>query len=65
LEPVRGRLRALATKCSMTVCICYHGYVSRLGSWHLDNETISQLAALGLDVDLDLYADGPELLDDL
>jgi len=34
-----------------------------MGGWDLDSTTLKRLADIGCDVDLDLYAFGPELPD--
>jgi hypothetical protein len=59
LDKLEGRHRAIADlkpDCEIYICICYHGYRTAMGGWHLDPQTLQRLAAFGIDVDLDLYA---------
>ncbi len=56
-----GRVAALAAECTVAVGICYEGYKDWLGGWAASPATIERLAALGANVELDLYASGPDL----
>ncbi|MDO3412205.1 DUF4279 domain-containing protein [Saccharibacillus sp. CPCC 101409] len=41
--------------------IAYYGYKEEMNGIHLDAKTMRRLAALGLELDIDLYAGGPDL----
>lgn len=58
LEPARPRISELQDQCETYICICYEGYQAWMGGWHLDQATIQRIAALGAEVDFDLYASG-------
>lgn len=60
LEPAQSMIAELQDKCEIYLCICYEGYRSWMGGWHLDKATILRIAALGAEVDLDLYAYGEQ-----
>ena len=58
LEPVEANIASLQDECEIYISICYKGYKDWMGGWHIDKETIRRIAALGAEVDLDLYAYG-------
>jgi Domain of unknown function (DUF4279) len=58
LEPAQTRIAQLQGEGKICICICYEGYRSWMGGWHLDRENIRRIAALNAEVDLDLYAHG-------
>ena len=55
------RIAELAGECEVAVTICYEGYKDWLGGWGAGPGTLQRLAALGANVELDLYASGPDL----
>ncbi len=61
LEPVETQVASLRDKCEILIGICYEGYKSWMGGWHLNHSTILKIAALAAEVDFDLYAFGPDL----
>ena len=58
LEPIEANIASLQNECEIYLSICYKGYKDWMGGWHIDKETIRRIAALGAEVDLDLYAYG-------
>ena len=58
LEPVEANITSLQDECEVYIGICYEGYRNWMGGCHIDRETIRRIAALGAEVDLDLYAYG-------
>lgn len=62
LEPVQSKIAALQDECEIYINICYEGYKNWMGGWHIDKATIRRIAALGAEVDLDLYAFGENSL---
>ncbi len=60
LEPAQSTIAALGDKCEIYLRICYEGYRGWMGGWHIDKATIRRIAALGAEVDLDLYAYGEQ-----
>jgi Domain of unknown function (DUF4279) len=62
LEPMQLRVAQLQGECKIFICICYKGYRSWMGGWHLDQESIRRIAALNAEIDLDLYAYGENKL---
>lgn len=60
LEPAKSMIAELQDKCDIYLSICYEGYRSWMGGWHIDKATIRKIAALGAEVDLDLYAYGEQ-----
>jgi hypothetical protein len=58
LEPFQSNILALQNECKICIMICYEGYRGWMGGWHLDRLTIQKIAALGAEVDFDLYAYG-------
>jgi hypothetical protein len=61
LEHVRTNIAQLANECNICLCICYEGYKDWMGGWNADKETIKRISALEAEIDLDLYARGPDL----
>lgn len=60
LEPAQSRIADLQDECEIYICIYYQGYRGWMGGWHIDKATIRRIAALGAEVDLDLYACGKQ-----
>jgi len=63
--PMANGLAQIANACHVVLHIGYKGYQSSMGGLHLDAETARQIATLGADIDIDLYASGPELPDEV
>jgi hypothetical protein len=61
LDGAAPRIAELAGECDVAVTICYEGYKDWLGGWVAGAGTLERLAALGANVELDLYASGPDL----
>jgi hypothetical protein len=61
LEHAYSRIGELAARCDVWIQVVYHGYGSQMWSLHWDAETMRRISTLGVDVDVDLYASGPEL----
>ncbi len=55
------KVQSLPGDCSVGINVAYYEYQDGPGGWHLDAETLSKLAALGADLDVDLYVSGPPL----
>ncbi|MEM9007581.1 MAG: DUF4279 domain-containing protein [Cyanobacteria bacterium P01_F01_bin.86] len=60
LEPAQLMIADLQDECEICICICYAGYRGWMGGWHIDKATLLRIAALGAEVDLDLYAYGKQ-----
>ncbi|MEO1590875.1 MAG: DUF4279 domain-containing protein [Cyanobacteria bacterium J06632_22] len=60
LESAQLMIADLQDECEIYICICYAGYRGWMGGWHIDKATIRRIAALGAEVDLDLYAYGEQ-----
>jgi hypothetical protein len=58
LDAVRSNLIALQDECEMCINISYKGYRDWMGGWHFDRSTLNRIAALGIEMDFDLYACG-------
>jgi hypothetical protein len=58
LKPLQSIFATLQNECDLSINICYEGYKDWMGGWHIDRNTILEIAALGAEVDLDLYALG-------
>jgi hypothetical protein len=58
LDPIQAEIANLQDSCDITICICYNGYQSSMGGWHIDKEILQKIVALGAEVDFDLYAYG-------
>lgn len=64
LEPHTHQLAELATKADhIELSIAYFGYTAQMWGIHLEPEVVRQLAELGVAIDIDLYASGPDLSD--
>jgi len=63
IEPYREEIVRLSEQATVLIYICYKGYVDWMGGWHLDSTTLKRMADIGCNVNLDLYALGPELPD--
>jgi hypothetical protein len=57
-KPLQSKFASLQNECDLSINICYQGYKDWMGGWHVDRNTILEIAALGVEVDLDLYAFG-------
>lgn len=62
LEPVQPTIASLHNECEVCINVCYEGYRDWMGGWHIDKTTIRRIAALGAEIDLDLYAYGKSSL---
>lgn len=51
----------LAGQCSICISVVYRGYQCQMWGLHWTADTLRQLAALGVDIDVDIYASGPDL----
>ena len=63
LVPVRQQLREVherSTSCMINVA--YYAWQSQMWGCHLSVNTIQRLSSLGIALDIDVYAEGPELL---
>lgn len=60
LQPLREKLLSLSQDCNIGISCAFYEYACRSSGWHLDRQTIQQLADLNLYLDIDLYAGGPE-----
>lgn len=61
LENVATRISSISQQCEVYIGISYRGYQNQMWGWHLDTHTMSRILSLSADVDLDLYASGPDL----
>jgi Domain of unknown function (DUF4279) len=61
LESASSRFSQLAGRCSFCISVVYRGYQCQMWGLHWTADTLRQLAALGVDIDVDLYASGPDL----
>ena len=55
-EPRWDEVLALRGLQSAQVAIAYHGAVETMAGFHLDRDLVAELGALGLELDIDLYA---------
>jgi hypothetical protein len=53
----------LASQCTVCISVLYRGYQSQMWGFHWTADTLRQLSALGVDIDVDIYASGPDLPD--
>ena len=60
LEGARERIAKLAKECHVAIHICYEGYKEWMGGWVVQTTTFRRIAELGVHVELDLYACGPD-----
>jgi hypothetical protein len=56
-----SRISELAVRCSVCISVVYRGYRCQMWGLHWSAETVQSIAAFGVDIDLDLYASGPDL----
>ena len=61
LLPHKANIYALSAVADVGINIAYWGYKEQMWGIHFGTEIIQGLAALNLRVDVDLYADGPDL----
>lgn len=62
LAPASSRIRSLANRCSVELRVVYHGYKDGMWGLHWSSEMLQAISDLGVDLDVDLYAAGPDLL---
>ncbi|GGO40304.1 DUF4279 domain-containing protein [Deinococcus humi] len=62
-EPAAPRIRALIPSCMVSVVVGYWGYTQQMWGVGGTARDMARIAALGADLDIDLYASGPELID--
>jgi hypothetical protein len=55
------RISELAVRCKVCISVVYHGYQCQMWGLHWSTETVRRIAALGVEIDIDLYASGPDL----
>ena len=65
LEADKGGVTALGDKASVQIQVAtiFHNGNTMLGGHHLDKDIIKRLAALNLEIDFDLYAEGNMFID--
>jgi|GEM_PF-2360977 len=63
LEPATDRIRALKPECSIMLQASFQGFSGQMWGLGVTADSLERLAALGADLDVDLYAGGPELPD--
>jgi hypothetical protein len=63
LLPRIEMVKALKEIAELEICIAYHGYQIEMWGIHFNKEIISKLSQLDIEVDIDIYAGGPELLE--
>jgi hypothetical protein len=51
----------LTGQCSVCITIVYRGYQSQMWGLHWTANDLQQIAAMGVDIDVDIYASGPDL----
>jgi hypothetical protein len=61
LTPVSSQIARLSDRCSVCLSVFYHGYQSEMWGLHWSAQILRTVAALGVDLDIDLYASGPDL----
>jgi hypothetical protein len=61
LEPAAPRIAELAKETEITLSICYEGCKDWLGGWDADPRALRRIADLGVHLQFDLYASGPDL----
>ena len=55
------KIKALSLKADIGINIAYYGYKEQMWGLDLSANTIKKMAELGVSVDIDLYAGGPDL----
>jgi hypothetical protein len=63
LDNVSSRFALLTGACKIEVNVVYEGYSSEMWGIHWSAKDLSRVGALGADLDLDIYASGPDLPD--
>lgn len=61
LLPFAANIRALSALADVGINVAYWGYKDQMRGIHFGTDIIQGLALLNLSVDVDLYADGPDL----
>ena len=61
LIPIQAQLAKLSPHARMEVNIYYQGYKDLMGCISISKEQIHKIAAMGLSIDIDLEASGPDL----
>jgi hypothetical protein len=66
VRPAASRIVELKPNCMVRVVIVYEGWGGdwQFGGIYIDEDKVQTLAALGAEIDIDLYAFGPEMPDD-
>jgi len=66
VQPAVARIADLKPDCIVRVVIVYEGWGGdwQFGGIFIDGDKVQALAALGAEIDIDLYAFGPEMPDD-
>ena len=63
LIPRRHQLEEVQAEASTYIGVAQYEYKDWAGGWHLDRSALQSLAALNLELDIDLYLGGPDLPD--
>ncbi len=61
LASASSGIKKLSGQCSVCICVVYSGYKNQMWGLHWTADTLRQIAAIGADIDVDLYAYGPDL----
>jgi len=61
LEGSSSQIGALVGRCNVEIAVYYESYQCQMWGLHWDAETLRRVSKLGVDVDVDLYASGPDL----
>ncbi len=61
LIPRKVELQRLVEIAEVDISVGYHGYAFWMGGIHLENAAMQALAELPVSLDMDLYANGPDL----
>lgn len=61
LENAATSISNLSEECDISINIIYKGYQEWMGGWHLNRQIMSRILSLDADIDLDIYARGPDL----
>lgn len=62
LAPYKQTLAQVGEQASVSLCMAYCGYKDQMGSLRLGKETLLQLAEMGIELEVDLYAEGNTLV---
>jgi hypothetical protein len=60
-ESAAPSIRELANRCDVVVAVLYNGYSNQMWGLSFEARDVARLAALGVSIDVDLYASGPDL----